>query len=65
MSNKRKQICHIRTGNGISVRTSKELLAALYIQRQHKIDKEDSTEYTFCAASPWTKQQQDLDTPIG
>ena len=29
------------TGNGISVRNNKESLAALHIQRQHKIDKDN------------------------
>ena len=45
------------TGNGISMRTIKVSLAALYIQRQHEMDKEESsTEYTFGAAWPWTQQ---------
>ena len=41
MSKKWKYICHIMTGNGISVRNNKESLAALHIQRQHKIDKDN------------------------
>ena len=48
MSKKRKYICHIMTGNGISVRTVKESLAALHIQRRPEIDKDDRcTEYTL------------------
>ena len=34
-------MCHIMTGNGISMHTVKESLAALHIQRRHKEDKDD------------------------
>ena len=45
------------TGNGISMRTIKVSLVALYIQGQHEMDKEERcTPYTFGAAWPWTQQ---------
>ena len=42
------------TGNGISEHNIKESIAALHIQRRHKIDKADRC--TACEAWPWTKQ---------
>ena len=45
---KTEEICHIMTGNGISMCTIRESLVALHIQRQHKIYKEDRcTELAF------------------
>ena len=44
------------TGNGISMCTVKESIAALHIHRRHEIDKDDRC-IDSCAAWPLGKQQ--------
>ena len=44
------------TGNGISVHTVKDLIAALHKQRQHKIDKDDRcTKYKLLCSLTMVK----------